>query len=153
MGGQPALEGPGAVHQAVQIDRHHLVPALRLELAALVDHRALAEDQHVQGQHVLGLLGDGLAVGHVHAGIGQAAQIGALHPGIVLDRGPGAPDIDRGPALPERVGDPIADTAGAAHHQHALAGEIQFVHRTPPETAPTADAWEELAAASHAVQV
>ena len=46
--GQRVVEFHGAGHQAVEVDRHHPVPALGLELAAAIDDRALAKDQHVQ---------------------------------------------------------------------------------------------------------
>jgi len=36
--------------------------------------------------------------------------------------------VDAGAALSESVGDAIADTAGAADHQHRLSGEIGVVH-------------------------
>ena len=45
---QLRLKLAAAVHQTVEIDRHDLVPAFTLKLAAAIDHRALRQDQNVE---------------------------------------------------------------------------------------------------------
>src|SRR5699024_10336452 len=49
--------------------------------------------------------------------------------GIVFRRiGSRSPHMDFRIMPPKGLGDAVADTAGAAHHEHRLAAEIQFIH-------------------------
>src|SRR5690606_10451260 len=52
---------------------------------------------------------------------------------IVGGGGPGTPYVHGGTLLEERAGDPVADAARAADHQHRPAGEVEWVaHASDP---------------------
>src|SRR5207302_4819710 len=101
----------------------HPVPALRCELAAAIDDGPLAQDQDIEGvgsacrRHLV-------TVADIDLAIGEAVQVRALDAVVGGGAGPRAPDVNRRAALPEGVGDTVADAAGAAHHQDGLAAEI-----------------------------
>lgn len=57
----------------------------------------------------------------------QARHVGAVFKRIVGRAGAGSPDMAIGAKLAKRLGGAIADTTGAADHQHGLAGEIECI--------------------------
>jgi hypothetical protein len=63
------------VHQAVEIDRHHAVPARALKFAAPIDHCALAQHQDVEPIERQRSRGDRPRIADVDAIVAQPGQI------------------------------------------------------------------------------
>ena len=100
-----------AVHYAVEVDRHDLAPPVGRELAALVEHRPLREDQHIKRWERGGGSRDRFRRGDIDAGIAKAGKVRTFGAGIVLRRGAGSPDVNRSTALAKALRNAIADTA------------------------------------------
>jgi len=95
-------------------------------------HRALRQHQHVElFERRLESL-DRLRLADVELKIIETFEIRSVVGRIVGSAGAGATDRDARTLGPEGVRDAVADTAGAADHQHLLAAEIQFVHPCVP---------------------
>ena len=128
---QHVVEFAGAGHQAHQIDFEHLAKAVHLEFAAPVDHRTLRQHQHIEPvERRLEIL-DRLGIADVEPRVIQAFEMRSLFGRIIRRGSAGAADMHARAPGAERLGDAVADAAGAADHENLLAAEIQFVHRAP----------------------
>ena len=116
------------MHHAVEIDRHHRIPARPGKFAALVDDRALAQHQHIQpvGKR-RGRVRDGIGIADIDPVIAQPGQIAAVCRVIVRCLRARAPNVHARAARPKCLGNAIADPARPADHQHAARGKVGVV--------------------------
>jgi hypothetical protein len=110
------------------VDIEHALEARHGELLPLVQHRALAQHQHVQRPERRSHGFDRGEVRCVHLRIVQAGQVGAFVGTVGRCTVARAPDMHLGTAFAEGMGDAVADATGTADHQHGLAAEVQIVH-------------------------
>ena len=134
------------MHQAVEVDRHHPVPSLALELAAPIDDRALAQDQHIEPVERHRRRLDRVGVADIDAAIAEPRKIGPIVRVVIGRLRACPPDMDRRAARAKATGDAVADPARSANHQHRLSGEVGIVlHADPRRHAGSPDRPRRLA--------
>ena len=110
-GAEHVVEFAGAGHQAHQIDLQHLAKSGHLEFAALVDHRALRQHQHVEpvegGLEIL----DRACVADIEPDVVETLEVRSFARQIVGGRCPRAAHGDARAVRAERLRDAVADAA------------------------------------------
>jgi len=125
------MELHGAGHQAVEVHIHDFLKALHLELAAPVNHRALAKHEHVEPVEARIMGFDGGEIGDIHLVIVQAGHVRAVFFFVILRFRARAPDMHLAAACAEGLGHAIADAARAADDQNAFSSKIRVLHLAP----------------------
>ena len=113
------------MHDADQVDVDHPPERVDIIFLAAVDDRALGEDENVEAFGESGRPLDRIRVGYIDLFIIQTRQVRPFVARIIRSRCAGAPDPHHSTLRTEKLRDAVADTAGAAHHERALARKFQ----------------------------
>ena len=98
-----------------------------LEFFAAINHRALREDENVEAAGEGAGAIDRGGIGYVYLLIVEAGEVRPFFAGIVGCGGTGSPDPHLRALCAEKLSDAVADAAGAADHECALALQCKYV--------------------------
>ena len=124
--GQRRTHRTRTVHQRIEIDLHHRVPALARELLAVVAHRALAQHHHIETLRQIER-GKCARSRDVYAVVDEVCEIAAILYAVIACRGARAGDMYGGAALAKPMRNAIADTARPADDENGLTCEIKRI--------------------------